>query len=176
MTVRPATMGSASGACAVAVGTGVRGRAGGPSGRGSGRGGMMPSMPKLPEVCRAVAEEALASLSPELQEIFQLRLARWWPDIKDGLLHLYSKADAQELGPRLVYLAACAYRDRDPGRISEAEVALGRHRFGGDDLDLPRAAARMKIERLGFGELHIAFGHAGGLRPKLPMTSPFASP
>jgi amylosucrase len=71
-------------------------------------------MPRVPEVCRAVAEEALAALSPESREIFELRLQRWWPDVLSGLSHLYSRADAQELGPRLVYLAACAYRERDP--------------------------------------------------------------
>lgn len=71
-------------------------------------------MPKVPEVCRAVADEALASLSPESQEIFHVRLARYWDDIRQGLADLYSRADAQDLGTRLVYLAACAYRDRDP--------------------------------------------------------------
>ena len=50
-------------------------------------------------------------------------------------------------------------RDRDAGRISEAEVALRRHRLGGDDLDLARAAARVEFERLGFGEFDVAFGH-----------------
>ncbi len=69
---------------------------------------------RVPEVCRSVAEESLAKLSPELQEIFDIRLQRWWPDIREGLAALYSPADAQELGARLVYLAACAYRDRDP--------------------------------------------------------------
>ncbi len=71
-------------------------------------------MLRVPEVCRAVAAEALAQLSAEHQEIFELRLQRWWPDILDGLSDIYSRADAQELGPRLVFLAACAYRDRDP--------------------------------------------------------------
>ncbi len=69
---------------------------------------------RVPEVCRSVAEEALTTLSPELQEIFDVRLQRWWPDIRDGLAMLYSRADAQDLGARLVHLAACAYRDRDP--------------------------------------------------------------
>ncbi|HYO86742.1 MAG TPA: alpha-amylase family protein [Dermatophilaceae bacterium] len=72
------------------------------------------AMPRVPEVCRAVAGEALAQLSAEAREIFELRLERWWPDILAGLSDLYSRADAQELGPRLVFLAACAYRDRDP--------------------------------------------------------------
>ncbi len=69
---------------------------------------------RVPEVCRSVAEEALAQLSAELQEIFDVRLQRWWSDIRDGLAQLYSPADAQALGARLGYLAACAYRDRDP--------------------------------------------------------------
>lgn len=71
-------------------------------------------MARVPEVCRAVTEEALAPMSADAQELFDVRLQRWWPDILDGLSHLYSRADAQELGPRIVYLAACAYRDRDP--------------------------------------------------------------
>lgn len=69
---------------------------------------------KVPEVCRAIAADVLAEFSPEAREIFDLRLQRWWPDIREGLTALYSSADAQELGTRLVYLAACAYRDRDP--------------------------------------------------------------
>ncbi|MBK8437027.1 MAG: alpha-amylase family protein [Austwickia sp.] len=69
---------------------------------------------RVPEVCRSVAEEALSTLSAELHEVFDVRLQRWWPDIREGLAQLYSPADAQELGARLVYLAACAYRDRDP--------------------------------------------------------------
>ena len=49
-----------------------------------------------------------------------------------------------------------ADRHGDAGRVSEAEVALGRHRLGGDDLDLARPAHRMEFERLGFREFDVA--------------------
>ena len=40
-----------------------------------------------------------------------------------------------------------AHRHGDAGRISEAEVALRRHRLGGDDLDLAGPAAGVEFER-----------------------------
>ena len=46
-----------------------------------------------------------------------------------------------------------------PRRISEAEVALRRHRLGRDDLDLARAPARVEFERFGFGIFDVAFRH-----------------
>ena len=52
-----------------------------------------------------------------------------------------------------------AHRHRDAGRISEAQVALRRHRLGGDDLDLARPPARVEFERFGFGIFDVAFGH-----------------
>ncbi len=53
-----------------------------------------------------------------------------------------------------------ADRHGDAGRISEAEVALRRHRLGGDDLDLAGPAHRMEFERLGFREFDVAaFAH-----------------
>ena len=54
-------------------------------------------------------------------------------------------------------------RHRHAGRISERKVALRRHRLGGDDLDLPRPAARMIFERFGFGIFDVAFRHPAAL-------------
>ena len=53
-----------------------------------------------------------------------------------------------------------AYGHRDARRISEAEVALRRHRLGGDDLDLARPAHGMEFQRLGLREFDVAaFAH-----------------
>ena len=49
-----------------------------------------------------------------------------------------------------------ADRHGDAGRVSEAKVALGRHRLGRDDLDLARPRAGMEFERLGFREFDVA--------------------
>ena len=55
-------------------------------------------------------------------------------------------------------------RDRDPGGVSKAQVALGGHRLGGDDLDLARAAEAVEVERFGLGEFNVAFAHANSCR------------
>ena len=60
------------------------------------------------------------------------------------------------------------HRDRDSGRISEAEVALGRHRLGGDDLDLPRAAARMEFERFLSENFTVASDSGASSQPPSP--------
>ena len=65
--------------------------------------------------------------------------------------------DEIALGGQLIGAAGIVgdrlHRHRDAGRISEAEVALGRHRLGGDDLDLPGPAARVEVDRLGFARI-----------------------
>ena len=54
-----------------------------------------------------------------------------------------------------------AHRHGDAGRISEAQVALRRHRLGGDDLDLARPALGVEVERLVLREFDVAaFAHA----------------
>ena len=58
-------------------------------------------------------------------------------------------------------------RDGDAGRISEAEVALGRHRLRGDDLDLARPAARMEFQRFVAGEFDVALAHSLSCRREL---------
>ncbi len=49
-----------------------------------------------------------------------------------------------------------AHRHRHAGRISEGEVALRRHRLGGDDLDLAGPPHGVEFERLGLGEFDVA--------------------
>ena len=61
-----------------------------------------------------VAAEIVASMSPQRQQSFALRLDRYWPDLIEGLQRLYPKADPVELATRLTGLAATAYRDRAP--------------------------------------------------------------
>ena len=48
------------------------------------------------------------------------------------------------------------YGYRDARRIGEAEVALGRHRLGGDDLDFTRADGTVVEQRLTLGEPDVA--------------------
>ena len=52
-----------------------------------------------------------------------------------------------------------AHRYRDTGRISQSEVALRRHRLGGDDFNLARPPPRVKLERFGLGISDVAFRH-----------------
>ena len=71
--------------------------------------------------------------------------------------------DEVALGGQIIGLAGIVgdrlHRHGDAGRISEAEVALGRHRLRRDDLDLARPPARMEFERLGFREFDVALAH-----------------
>src|SRR5262249_42166223 len=47
-------------------------------------------------------------------------------------------------------------RHRDARGVGEAEVALGRHWLGGDDLDLARSPGGVEVERLAIRKLHLA--------------------
>ncbi|MDT0213799.1 alpha-amylase family protein [Rothia sp. ARF10] len=55
----------------------------------------------------------LAGVAPELREMFNLRLERWWPDLRDALVSLHGTG-ATALAEELVSLAAQAFRDRSP--------------------------------------------------------------
>ncbi|MDO5699654.1 MAG: alpha-amylase family protein [Dermatophilus congolensis] len=68
---------------------------------------------EVPANCVTVAAEVLSGVSDEYRTMFDLRLQRWWPDLVSGLRDLYSPEQVAELGPRLVRLAAEAFRDRD---------------------------------------------------------------
>jgi hypothetical protein len=56
-------------------------------------------------------------------------------------------------------LGDSAHRNSDSRRISEAQIALRRHRLRRRDFDLSGPAARMEIERFGFGVPDVSFGH-----------------
>ncbi|HWS58341.1 MAG TPA: alpha-amylase family glycosyl hydrolase, partial [Actinotalea sp.] len=58
--------------------------------------------------------DVLDALSPERRELFELRVARWWPDLHAGLAGVYPEAQVPALEARLLRLAATAFRDRDP--------------------------------------------------------------
>lgn len=65
------------------------------------------------DAARDLAQTLLDGLEPAEQEVFELRLERWWEDLVSGLDTVYPAQDTQALGLRLVRLAACAYRERD---------------------------------------------------------------
>ena len=69
-------------------------------------------MSATPDVT-AVAD-VLAGLSPDRRELFELRVARWWPDLHAGLAGVYPAWQVEALDARLLRLAATAFRDRDP--------------------------------------------------------------
>src|SRR5689334_5630180 len=58
--------------------------------------------------------QPFAALSPERRETFELRRARWWPDLHAGLSAVYSPDATAALEARLDELAERAYADRDP--------------------------------------------------------------
>src|SRR5689334_23205734 len=62
-------------------------------------------------VASALAD--LAGLAPARVEMFELRLRRWWHDLRDGLAGVYGDR-ADDLAAQLARLAAVAYRERDP--------------------------------------------------------------
>lgn len=77
----------------------------------------MPAVPPVPP-------DVLASLSPERAELLELRLERWWGDVRDGLAAVYPADALPDLEARLVRLAATAFRDRDPelARLDQART------------------------------------------------------
>jgi amylosucrase len=69
-------------------------------------------MTELPNYL-AVAD-VLGDLTLEQRDMFELRVERWWPDLHEGLAAVYPPSEVEELEARLLYLAATAFRDRDP--------------------------------------------------------------
>ena len=69
---------------------------------------MRPAPPALHEHARAVLHDQPA----HRQELFELRLDRWWQDLDDALTAVYGDR-AAALERRLVGLAATAFADRD---------------------------------------------------------------
>ena len=71
-------------------------------------------MPIAPPTVHAVADAVLAGLPEHQQELFGLRLDRWWDDLHGGLSAVYSDSAVADLELRLVRQAAAAFRDREP--------------------------------------------------------------
>ena len=69
--------------------------------------GPMPSR----EPTEAPAPALPASLDPLRREVFQARVDRWWPDLREALAAVYP--DADDVARRAVDIAAAAYARRD---------------------------------------------------------------
>jgi amylosucrase len=116
-----------------------------------------------------VPEDVLAGLDPLRRETFELRLARWWPDLAAGLVGVHPSDVAAAVGERLLRAAATAYAARgealhrrdqertlrpdwfqDPALIGYAAYT---ERFGGT---LAGVRERLDhLEDLGVGYLHL---------------------
>ena len=73
------------------------------------------AMPIAPPTVHAVADAVLAGLPEHQQELFGLRLDRWWDDLHDGLSAVYSGADRWRIwNCGWSRQAAAAFRDREP--------------------------------------------------------------
>lgn len=68
--------------------------------------------------------DVLGELEPDRRDMFELRVERWWPDLHAGLAAIYPPREIEDLEARLLYLAATAFRDRDPdlGRLDVARM------------------------------------------------------
>ncbi|WP_291887676.1 alpha-amylase family protein [Cellulomonas sp.] len=67
---------------------------------------------EVPGEVLAAARARLADVTADRRDLFELRLARWWDDLRDGVGHVYP--DSAELLLELVGAAAEAYAERDP--------------------------------------------------------------
>ena len=65
-------------------------------------------MAGAPWDAHTLADEALCGLSADRQQLFAVRLDRWWPDLRSGLSRLYDAPVADLVALRLVGLAAAA--------------------------------------------------------------------
>ena len=106
------------------------------------------------DAARQHARSLLADLGAAEQEIFEVRLERWWPDLVSALATAYAGHDTGRLAAGLVGQAAAAYRDRDPElrRLDQRRVlepdwlqrpdrfgyACYTERFAGSLADVPR--------------------------------------
>ncbi len=124
---------------------------------------------EVPPGCNAAAADVLTDVSEDRRIMFELRLERWWPDLIGGLHDLYSPEQVAELAPRLVRLAAEAYRDRDdelhrldmrrqlqPDWLQQSAMvgySAYTERFAGD---LPGVATQIPyLQELGVRYLHL---------------------
>jgi amylosucrase len=74
----------------------------------------MLAMRPAPPAMHAVAQDILSGRPRHQQELFELRLDRWWQDLDDALTAVYGTERATDLERRLVGIAATAFDDRDP--------------------------------------------------------------
>jgi amylosucrase len=65
------------------------------------------------EVGPRPADDPLAGLSPDRRELFEMRIARWRTDLRDGLSAVYGDA-AGDLERRVLEVAAMHHGQRDP--------------------------------------------------------------
>ena len=63
---------------------------------------------------RAVIDEVLAHETPESRAMFEVRLDRWWSDLREGLEPITAPELADDVATRLVRIAAEAYAARSP--------------------------------------------------------------
>ncbi|MGO0575647.1 alpha-amylase family protein [Ornithinimicrobium panacihumi] len=123
----------------------------------------------LPQDVRARLEEALAGLPAHRRTTFGLRVARWWPDLVDGLAPY---PDPTTLAGHVLEKAAAAYREREdelhllderrslepdwfqrPGMVGYAAYA---DRFAPGASGLAGVAQRVgHLKDLGVGYLHL---------------------
>jgi amylosucrase len=113
--------------------------------------------------------EALAEMSADKRQTFELRVRRWWDDLHSGLADVYDSAAVADLEARLLQLAAASFAERDPQlhRLDEARTldpgwfqspgmlgyACYADRFGGD---LAGVRAQLPyLRELGVTYLHL---------------------
>src|SRR5438034_2019855 len=68
--------------------------------------------------------EALAGMSADKRQTFELRVRRWWDDLHSGLADVYDPVAVTGLEARLLQLAAACFAERDPRlhRLDEART------------------------------------------------------
>jgi amylosucrase len=81
---------------------------------------MIPGMPGEDDL----PLEALAGMSADKRQTFDLRVRRWWGDLHSGLADVYAPAVVADLETRLLRLAAACFAERDPRlhRLDEART------------------------------------------------------
>jgi len=76
--------------------------------------GMDTDRRRPPDDVLVAAAEGLGAVAEHEAELFALRVARWWPDLRDGLEALHDAPVAHDLARRLVALAGRAFAERAP--------------------------------------------------------------
>jgi amylosucrase len=71
-----------------------------------------------------LALDALAGMSADKRQTFDLRVSRWWSDLHSGLADVYDPVAVADLEARLLGLAATSFAERDPRlhRLDEART------------------------------------------------------